>query len=415
MSRLASMALVGLALTGCVADKGVEDDPLGDDGKADSFYSPTNHGALMFGPANRAEFTDDEHFHAWTFTLDGSATVSIRTQVSNNLDTVLYLYRRDVGSTGSYGPYIEKNDDAEDGEMYSRIDLEGTAGEYRIIVKAFKTAQRGPLSVLGTCTGAGCPGPSACVADMFGALPDATDQLSAACATNLLDAFTTRTTATNATSVAESEVCSLDGLGKQGVDLYRAYWQDVMGWDEFKSGEEDIALDVDTATSAAGTHVGVDAPFDEDAMSLVFDEDGTLLLLYQSNQSADSRTFCEDTGTIAAPDTGCVVYMRGALPHAAAEQTGSGTTTCNDARNDLPPLTGDPVCEFTYRVGIADAANVAYAYRTWRSDEGYLGATVTLTASGHTGTYTLGTTWADTTKIFASNVDGTFAFDCLEL
>jgi hypothetical protein len=414
MLRLGVIVLV-TSLVGCVADKGDEDNPLGDDGKADSFYKPSSHGQLVFDAPNRAEFTADAQFHEWRFTLSGTATISVRTQLANNLDTVMYMYRRDVGSMGSFGSYIHKNDDHGD-DAWSQIDFKGGAGEYRIIVKAYKTSQRGPFSVLGTCDGAGCPAPSACVAEEFDAIPDSAATYSAACATGLLDAFATRTASSSDVALTESEVCTLDGLAKRSVDLFRAYWDDVQGWDDFKSGEADLDLEVTTEVRGMTTEVTVDtAVFDEDAMSFSYGPGGKLLALYQSNQSPDARTFCDETGTIAAPDVTCVEYMRAALPHAAAEKTGSGSTNCNNAITQLPPLVGDPVCEFTGKFGLSGTSSVSYQYRSWSSDGGLLGAQITLTAGSHSGTYYMGTTYRDTTQIFASKLDSTLAFDCREL
>ena len=62
------------------------------DGKADSFFNPTEHGDLTFGVPAQGTFTDDEHFHAWTFTLTGDADVTLSSpNVTPNLDTVVYL------------------------------------------------------------------------------------------------------------------------------------------------------------------------------------------------------------------------------------------------------------------------------------------------------------------------------------
>lgn len=411
--RPALLSVVAASTFACVADKGAEDDPL-IEGKADSFYSPTNHGQLTFGAPNRAEISEAERFHAWTFTLTAAATVSVRTEISNNLDTVMYLYRRDAGSTGSFGSYVEKNDDHGDG-IYSQIDFEGEPGEYRVIIKAFKSAQRGPFAVNGSCEGAGCPGPATCVADQFDPLPDSTAKFSAACASDLLAAMTTRTGSEGTVEVPETAVCSLDGLAKRSVDLFRAYWDEVGGWDAFKNGEDDLPLEVTTTTRGTTTTVTIDAPFDEDAITFTYGTAGRLLTLYQHNQSPDIRTFCDQAGTIAAPSEGCVELMRDALVHASAEMTGSGSTTCESAVGQLPPLVDAPVCEFTYKFNLADTAPVSYQYRSWRSDEGLLGTEVTLGSGGNTATYYVGSTHSSTTKIFATKSGATTEFGCYEL
>jgi hypothetical protein len=89
--RVALLLALSSSTVACVADtKGGEENPLVD-GKADSFYSPTPHGQLAFGAPNKATITAAEKFHAWTFTLRGDAKLSIKTEVSTNLDTVMYL------------------------------------------------------------------------------------------------------------------------------------------------------------------------------------------------------------------------------------------------------------------------------------------------------------------------------------
>ncbi len=219
---------------GCTMDadngKGAEESAFDQEGKDDSFRSPTEHGALQFasqlsagtcqavetdieeclsttshaegcldfhdfdteiGPcclsqaegvsfwedlcqhiefspsdlpsagatANDAEFSDDELFHSWTFELTADATISLRTQIdelSEEPDTVMYLYRRDPGEN-NWGQNIAKNDD-HDGNLWSQIDIDVGAGEYRIKVKAYQLDMRGPFSVAASCMGDGCGG-----------------------------------------------------------------------------------------------------------------------------------------------------------------------------------------------------------------------------------------------------------------
>lgn len=75
------------------------------DGAADRFFSPTEHGDLMFGVQNPAELAADAGYHAWTFTLTGTATVKLEIKPHvTNLDTVMYLYKNQ--ETGSWGNVI---------------------------------------------------------------------------------------------------------------------------------------------------------------------------------------------------------------------------------------------------------------------------------------------------------------------
>lgn len=408
--------LLAAALASCTAGggKGDEDNPLGGD-KADSFFSPTEHGQLVFGAPNQAAITDKELFHSWTFTLSGSAQVSIRTQIEKNLDTVMYLYRREPGATG-WGRYLRKNDD-HDGELFSQIDLDAGAGEYRVLVKGFKQSMRGSFSVLGTCTGDGCPRPGECVADQFGTLPDAGD-FSQSCADTLVRVLATPGTDRAMSSAAEADVCSLGAPMKRGVDLFRAYWDDLEGWNQFTGGDP-VSFEVERSSLGAASEVFVDTDeFDEDAITFLFDQGDQLLMLLQHNQSPDLRWFCAAPGEAAVPEPSCLEDMLPALRHAQADVTdnGSATGTCADAAGaSLPLLVGDPLCEFTRAHGIADDASVAIAYTTWRTGDGLLGAQVELSAGDADTTYLLGTTFGEHTVIFSATEGGTSTLPCLEL
>lgn len=162
------------ALAGCAVEsgaaKGAEDGSFDDyeGGKADSFYRPTEHGTLVFGIPQRAALTDEGLFHAWDFVLDGEGSVLLET-APESLDTVMYLYRRDPG-TERWGRYVARNDDSE-GSLGSRIAEELDAGEYRVLVKGYKSQIRGELTLLGQCAGAGCATPAAsCDPDDVGVL-----------------------------------------------------------------------------------------------------------------------------------------------------------------------------------------------------------------------------------------------------
>jgi len=151
--------LACLALVGCVAadlkDVGAEEDaPI--DGAYDSLRSPTDHGVLTFGTASRAELTAAEGYHAWTFSVTGPATVTVRTEAATTggreVDTVLYLYRE--GDTG-WGRNIASNDDA-GSSLFSSIRRELTAGRYRAVVKGYRRTTRGAFGIVADCSGVGC-------------------------------------------------------------------------------------------------------------------------------------------------------------------------------------------------------------------------------------------------------------------
>ena len=181
MRNLAT-ALVCLALTACVgspldAEKGAVEEDAPIDGAFDSFRSTTDHGALTFGVADRAELTAATGFHSWTFTLTGPASVTLLTQrptpSARVVDTVLYLYRE---SATGWGRALSSNDDSM-GTLFSAISRDLDAGHYRIIVKGYVRATRGTFGVLADCTGSGCsatpPPVGACLfGDNFGALSE---------------------------------------------------------------------------------------------------------------------------------------------------------------------------------------------------------------------------------------------------
>ena len=135
--------------------KGAEEAPFTLDGKTDTFRKPTEHGTLsLLSQPSAAEFNDDELFHSWTFELTEPATISLRTDIEKNVDTVMYLYRR-TSPTANWGRYIKKNDDHE-GNLFSQIDRQASAGLYRVKVKAYKLSIRGDFTLTADCSGAGC-------------------------------------------------------------------------------------------------------------------------------------------------------------------------------------------------------------------------------------------------------------------
>lgn len=176
--RATLTALSCLALAGCVAssfdgDKtgSEEDAPI--DGAYDSFRSPIDHGALLFGRAEHAELTAAEGFHAWTFSLSGRASVALRTELAmpglREVDTMLYLYRE--GPTG-WGRAIASNDDTM-GSLFSGLSRTLEAGRYRILVKGYLRSTRGPFGVVAECSGTGCGTTvdSCLFGDTFGSVP----------------------------------------------------------------------------------------------------------------------------------------------------------------------------------------------------------------------------------------------------
>lgn len=267
-------------------DKGAEEE-LGD-GKADSFASPSEHGELSFGARSESELTASARFHSWTFSLTGSAKVKLETELgAPNLDTVVYLYKQ--GANGSWGSAIAKNDDANDDTAASLLSKSLGKGRYRVIVKAFKTSQRGAFSLAGACDGAGCP-VTTCEPDND--LPAATGY-GTGCDAAFDRVFDNPTVATTSSAQATvDERCTLGALERKALDFYVDYWNDLTGTEPDTSYE----IDASTLMGNGGTIVDVTDGGDESAMSFVFGTDGTLVAYYQHNQSPDVAFFCRTSG-----------------------------------------------------------------------------------------------------------------------
>ncbi len=124
-------------------DKGIESE-LPDDAKLDTLASPTDHGALAFGVRVEAVNDATHLFNIWTFDLAATTTVDIRTDLpADGLDdSVLYLYRFNA-TTGSWGPFIARNDDVSRGVLWSRLERTLAAGRYRVLVKSFANGDHG--------------------------------------------------------------------------------------------------------------------------------------------------------------------------------------------------------------------------------------------------------------------------------
>lgn len=303
-----ALCAVSFSLVACGTEDsiGTGEDEL----RKDSFDRPTSHGELRFGDAaNEAAFTTDQRFHSWTFTLTKQSRVDLQTELHEaNLDTVMYVYRRDPGTT-AWGEAVASNDDTAGG-IASRVKKQMASGEYLVKVKASKTPMTGAFELLAACSGSGCPAPAAaCSTRTFLPIPDATG-FGASCTTKIDKVLNTAVSSTNSTSVKLSSKCSLAPLERSAVDFYHQYWDDLAGWDEMAgTGDDESEVSVKTEMhGAAGSVVDVDLGGDEDAMTYVFDGAGKLLSSFQHNQSPDMGWFCKDAGEAAAdePSDSCV-------------------------------------------------------------------------------------------------------------
>jgi hypothetical protein len=173
--RRSWLPLVAVLSFACGTPKAAtEEDPLLDAEKDDSFRKPTDHGALLFGQSVTESLDRGARYHAWSFTLPGSASVQIKTSYGGRgtPDTVVYLYRR--GETG-WGSAIAKNDDAHDDTRWSSLSRALDAGVYRVIVKGYTANEVGRFKLTVDCAGDGCtaaPAPSCLFGETFRDLTD---------------------------------------------------------------------------------------------------------------------------------------------------------------------------------------------------------------------------------------------------
>lgn len=372
------------------SDKGAEENPL-TDGKSDSFFRPTEHGEASFTRANHAEINEDQTFHAWNFELSSEATIELKTEISTrNLDTVMYLYHR-KNEDQSWGRYVAKNDDHR-GNLWSQIDGEFDTGLYRVIVKPFKSSMSGAIALRAACEGEGCPVVEAgeCAPDEYAELPSETG-FGAGCTERILEVVTSELQFENQLDVTVGEKCSLNALAARAVDYYVSYWNDVVGFEDLFGGNGDpIRLNVEEYSHDRGTVIWIDAYADEDGMRFVFDNDGELLGLYQSNQSPDHRFYCASEVNRGAEFPGCwsrsIEDLRW-TGNQTTEDSGS-TTSDEEALGELDPTVAIAVSHFADINTVAEGVDIAWESTSW---EGSFtnGAEVRLSSGDLASTYWL--------------------------
>lgn len=370
--RLASLTLASLLALGVAACAG-DDVGSGSAYATDSFYSPTEHGELIFGGRNAAEFTEDNRFHSWTFELTDAAEIELATVLATpNLDTVMYLYRR--GEDDNWGSYVDKNDD-DGGSLASRISGSFEAGEYRIKIKATKVAMRGSFAVDAQCSGGGCPvaDPAECNADGPPNLPMPTGY-GTACDATFLALLTTPTRSAPPDCAAALEA--------RAVQYYKDYWDEIYGFEELTGGDPDAEPYVDLEFHpGAGTIVDVGMGGDEDAMDFVFDVDGKLLYYYQHNQSPDWAWYCVAEGEppMEEPDDDCFRQPIWNSDYTVEDVTeGSGFVPAGETPA-LPPQVVVALAEYVDVEAVGNGEDVTYDYTLWDASYAH-GAEVTLVA-----------------------------------
>ncbi len=414
-----------LVLSACGEDaaeagKGGEDNGLEQTleelGKADSFFRPTEHGELMFDAANEGSLTENAQFHAWSFALTEEAEFTLRTDVSANLDTVMYLYYREDDSQ-RWGRYIKKNDDHQK-NIWSQISQTGKKGEYRVIVKGFKSALRGSFSVAGECSGAGCPEVGGivtndkCDPSDFASWPESQPAM---CAGSIHQIFTTPLTAVGSGGARVTERCDLDVGINVAVELYVAYWEDFYGSFEEFTGEEDGEVYVNTQQfGSKGYMVSVDIGADEDTVHFLFDGESNLLMYFHDEQSPTLELFCDDSNANNI-DEDCAARALYDLPHRIeSEKSNSGETSKDSAANDLHVNVAPAVALFLEETGVDEGATITFEEVTWDTGFGDISGRVRLSAEGNDITYHIGDGGGDPVAVFREQ-GGETTFLCRSL
>ncbi len=327
------------------ADKGVEEEALSADGKEDSFFRPTERGALAFAVPNAGTFSADARFHAWQFELTDDAKVTLTTAINTaNLDTVMYLYTRE-DSNQSWGRYIAKNDDHQ-GNIWSQIEDNLDKGEYRVIVKAFKKAMTGSFTINGVCDGPGCPTAVDCDADKVAEIPGETD-FDAACTAKVLAVLETPVTNSNSrTFTPFQDKCSFPANEILFGDHYASYWSDygygdlldTYGWTVDDKEDFEIYLSVHQHGDAGFT-VHSDVGADEDGLTFIYDADLNPLTAYWHNQSPIANVFCGEGGEEHKMHEDCLSQLMWLAEEVKADgNRESGTVETGLSINDADDL-----------------------------------------------------------------------------
>lgn len=299
MNRLALVTVISmLLLAACGSDDGGKgaESQMPVDGSADSFFSPTEHGEVMFGLNNEAELKEDAGYHAWTFTLTGEAQVKlVIIPHAANFDTVMYLYKNQ--ESGNWGSYIAKNDDSGD-NLWSALDETLSAGQYKVLVKGYKEKVRGSFALGAECSGDGCPGTtSECEIENKDQGEPGVGETCITAALAMLGSGVKTETAFFST---QDGLCSAPDHVRRAWQFYHDYMGEWMGeyFDEdIEDPDIDFGFDMEsTEFVAGGWLMGVDYGGDESALSILFDATGAMMMYYHHNQSPWVEWSCLKAG-----------------------------------------------------------------------------------------------------------------------
>ena len=302
-ARFAPVALTLLlgSLAGCAAvPKGEEQDLFEDyEGKADSFFRPTQHGELPFGTTTDTELTDDARYHAWDFHLAGAATVSAFTD-SLDIDTVLYIYRYDE-RTERWGRYIAKNDDIDETTLLSRLDLDLDAGRYRALVKGYRPDERGWFDFTLACAGTGCATAPACaLPEPWWPEPSGEESCDFHLGYGVNDESESHT-------VLAAEACSLAGPMGVASARYLAEYYERFG----AAAPSMLQVDAQVTSTLVQVTVGnADAIADIDQVSYVFEWWSGPILMVRDALNGRSELSCQTTTETACLERYLDAFMR---------------------------------------------------------------------------------------------------------
>jgi hypothetical protein len=357
------------------------------DGSADTWRNPTNNGTLVFGTVYEAEFTADTLYHAWNFTLSDIAEVSVWLNTPTaHFDTVMYLYQWNADEN-SWGSYIARNDDHE-GNLWSRLDENLGAGEYRVMVKGYKEILRGSFEIEASCQGAGCPGESEpCPEFENNEPPSGEYSVAPQCVPQLQTVLTGELIETQNRYVGLEEYCYLPAVVQLSWEHYYSYWDDLgLIYEWFIYDELPIEFDVTYSQYESGWLVTMYADVDESKMLFVYDKDENLLLWYLWEQSPEWNFSCqpddEVTGAIGEPDAHCIgLYLFG-MTAIENPETGEGTTTGTTAAEQLPDLAAVGVLYYIDAQSLSMESVINYTYQIWPARDGNELMEISLSSEG---------------------------------
>lgn len=220
-----------------------------------------------------------------------------------------------------------------------------------------------------------------CAVDAWGEVPEVTGYDDAGCASRYLEAFDAPLVSAETVAVPESELCSLTGLRRQAVDLYRGYWDYVDdGFDAMVSRRdgEELIFEVTERVTSRGREIRVSTGnhglYD---VSAVYDGDGELLALYNwdpdeiQDYGIYQLWFCAEDAEDAEPEPPGRCSgdpLLAGPPDEAWVATEEGVLSLDELES-LPTFASEllqlAVADFYERHGLDGAASASYQLRSW--------------------------------------------------